>query len=66
MNRWQMAMVAVALFMLAGVIEFATMLSPSADKNVAIGVGALFLCVGSLWIAIGAKYKKNAEKARRS
>jgi hypothetical protein len=61
-SRHVMAFVAAALFYLAGFIEFATGLLFSRHAT-SLAIGALFVCIGSLWMVIGAKYKKEAQQS---
>jgi hypothetical protein len=57
-TRHAMAFIAAGLFYLAGVLEIATVLH--SRQTVSMSVGAMFICIGSLWMVIGAKYKKEA------
>ena len=55
-NRHTMAFIAAAMFYLAGILGFANALRSS--QNMPMSIGAMFICIGSLWVAIGAKYKR--------
>ena len=55
-SRHAMAFIAAGLFYLAGVLEMATALH--SRWTVSMSVGAMFVCIGSMWLVIGAKYKK--------
>ena len=55
-----MAFVASGLFYLAGVLEITVSLH--SRQSASLGIGAMFVCIGSLWLAIGAKYKKQARQ----
>jgi uncharacterized membrane protein HdeD (DUF308 family) len=52
-----LAFVAAGLFCLAGIIGFWT----AARHGQSASIGAMFVCVGSLWVAIGVKFKKDGK-----
>ena len=60
-SRHAMAFIAAGLFYLAGVLEMATSLH--SRQNASMGLGAMFVCIGSLWVVIGAKYKKETGRS---
>jgi hypothetical protein len=62
-SRHIAAFVAAALFYLAG--TGFVVLSFSPRQSVPLFLGALFLFVGSIWVVIGAKYKRDAEQGSR-
>jgi hypothetical protein len=62
-TRHVAAFVAAALFYLAG--TGFVVLSFSPRQAVPLFLGAMFLFVGSIWVVIGAKYKKDAEQRSR-
>jgi hypothetical protein len=57
------AFIAAALFYLAGTGFMVLSFSPR--QAVPLFLGAMFLLVGSVWVVIGAKYKKDAEQGNR-
>ena len=59
-NRHVAAFVAGGLFYLAGTIFIIMAFSPR--QAVPLFLGAMFLCAGSVWVVIGAKFKKEAEQ----
>ena len=54
------AFVAAGLFYLAGAIFMVMAFSPR--QAVPLFLGAMFFFVGSIWVVIGAKYKKDADQ----
>jgi hypothetical protein len=54
------AFVAAGLFYLAGTIFVVMAFSPR--QAVPLFLGAMFFFVGSIWVVIGAKYKKEFEQ----
>jgi hypothetical protein len=62
-SRHIAAFVAAALFYVAGTAFVVLSFSPR--QAVPLFLGALFLFVGSIWVVIGAKYKKDAEQGSR-
>jgi hypothetical protein len=54
------AFIAAGLFYLAGAIFMVMAFSPR--QAVPLFLGAMFFFVGSIWVVIGAKYKKDAEQ----
>jgi hypothetical protein len=62
-NRHIAAFVAAGLFYLAGTGFMVLAYSPR--QAAPLFLGALLLFVGSIWVVIGAKYKKDAEQANR-
>ena len=61
-NRSKMAFITAALFYLAGLIEMVTGLFTRGSMSTNIAIGAMFIAIGSVWTAIGAKYKKEDEQ----
>lgn len=59
-SRYIAAFVAAGLFYLAGAIFVAMAFSPR--QAAPLYLGATFLCVGSVWVVIGAKYKKESDQ----
>jgi hypothetical protein len=51
-----LAFVAAGLFYLAGIINMWT-----AQHVTSASIGAMFVCIGSLWVVIGLKYKKEGK-----
>ena len=60
-SRHAMAFMAAGLFYLAGVLEIAIALH--SRQTASMGIGAVFICSGSVWLAVGAKYKKQSEQS---
>ncbi len=54
------AFIAGGIFYLAGTICVVMAFSPR--QAVPLFLGAMFFFVGSIWVVIGAKYKKDAEQ----
>jgi hypothetical protein len=54
------AFVAAGLFYLAGAIFMVMAFSPR--QAAPLFLGAMFFFVGSVWVVIGAKYKKDSEQ----
>jgi Mn2+/Fe2+ NRAMP family transporter len=59
-SRWIAAFVAAGFFYLAGTIFVVLAFSPR--QAAPLFLGAMLFFVGSIWVVIGAKYKKDAEK----
>jgi uncharacterized membrane protein HdeD (DUF308 family) len=49
-----------ALFALAGLLEMTT--GFRSHGGIGVPLGVMFLCVGMLWIGIGAKWKKEQQQ----
>jgi hypothetical protein len=59
-----LAFLAGGMFLLAGTIEFAMDLDAHGSMQWAdFRMAAIFLFTGTMWIAIGAKWKRNAKRA---
>jgi uncharacterized membrane protein YidH (DUF202 family) len=64
MKRTMLAFIAGAMFLLAGTIEFAMDLATHGPMRLSdFRLGTIFVIAGAMWIAVGAKWKKNAERA---
>jgi hypothetical protein len=59
-SRSTLAFMAGGMFLLGGAINVVPHLFGSSTS---IGVGAMFLSLGAAWVAIGAMFKKQAEKS---
>ena len=62
-SRHIAAFIAAGFFYLAGTGFMVLAFSPR--QAVPLFLGAMFLFVGSVWVVIGAKYKKEAEQGSR-
>jgi drug/metabolite transporter superfamily protein YnfA len=63
MKRFTMAFLAGLLFALAGFVEIVIGLAGHGSVYaVALPLGGMFVVIGMMWIAIGAKWKKDAER----
>ena len=51
-SQYVLAFVAAGLFYLAGMVEFLV------RDGLSASIGAMFICIASLWVVIGMKFKK--------
>jgi len=59
-SKYIAAFVAAGVFYLAGALFMVMAFSPR--QAVPLFLGAMFFFVGSIWVVIGAKYKKDADQ----